>query len=53
MPIVRHAPQVPTVTVLTRDDVSVMTQRIGEVPQAVSATGSTDAVMSQAVKPAW
>lgn len=51
--IARHAPQVPAVTVFTGDDGSVMTQRTGEERQTVSATGSADAVMSQAVHAAW
>lgn len=51
--IARHAPEVPAVTVFTGDDGSVMTQRTGERARAVSATGSSDAVMSQAVGAAW
>ncbi|MCF8605030.1 UDP-N-acetylmuramoyl-L-alanine--D-glutamate ligase [Gordonia sp. HY442] len=53
--IARHAPEVPAVTVFTRDDGSVMTQRTGDDTPAITATGAdgADAVMAQAVSAAW
>ncbi|WP_132991557.1 UDP-N-acetylmuramoyl-L-alanine--D-glutamate ligase [Gordonia zhaorongruii] len=53
--ITRHAPEVPTVTVFTGDDGSVMTQRTGGEVSAITATVGTaaDAVMAQAVTTAW
>ncbi|WP_336790685.1 UDP-N-acetylmuramoyl-L-alanine--D-glutamate ligase [Gordonia malaquae] len=53
--IARHAPEVPAVTVFTRDDGSVMTQRTDGGISAIAATGasSADAVMAQAVSAAW
>ncbi|WP_026918926.1 UDP-N-acetylmuramoyl-L-alanine--D-glutamate ligase [Gordonia shandongensis] len=55
----RHAPQIPTVTVFTGDDGTVMTQGTAEgarpVDQATPTDSSTtsDAVMSSAVAAAW
>ncbi|MBM7367112.1 UDP-N-acetylmuramoyl-L-alanine--D-glutamate ligase [Gordonia hydrophobica] len=56
--IARHAPEVPTVTVFTRDDGSVMTQRTGEAAELVAPAGSAGGatgpmVMDRAVRAAW
>ncbi|ALG85148.1 UDP-N-acetylmuramoyl-L-alanine--D-glutamate ligase [Gordonia phthalatica] len=54
----RHAPEVPAVTVFTRDDGSVMTQRTGETARSVAPAGTADCatgqvVMGRAVDAAW